>query len=61
MQLGRGRSCIVSGVEKACTAGLSGPDEAIGASVDWDREYFTMATGLSRAVREAFVRLLKRD
>src|SRR6202034_3440679 len=28
-----------------------------GASVDWSREYFTMDTGLSRAVREAFVRL----
>jgi len=29
----------------------------LGASVDWDREYFTMDDGLSRAVREAFVRL----
>ncbi len=29
----------------------------LGASVDWDREYFTMDEGLSRAVREAFVRL----
>jgi valyl-tRNA synthetase len=29
----------------------------LGASVDWSREYFTMDTGLSRAVREAFVRL----
>ena len=29
----------------------------IGASCDWDRERFTMDEGLSRAVREAFVRL----
>ena len=29
----------------------------LGASVDWSREYFTMDDGLSRAVREAFVRL----
>src|SRR6202047_3759024 len=29
----------------------------LGASVDWDREYFTMDEGLSRAVREGFVRL----
>jgi valyl-tRNA synthetase len=29
----------------------------LGASVDWSREYFTMDARLSRAVREAFVRL----
>src|ERR1051326_8038322 len=29
----------------------------LGASVDWSREYFTMDEGLSRAVREVFVRL----
>ncbi len=29
----------------------------LGASVDWSREYFTMDDQLSRAVREAFVRL----
>ena len=29
----------------------------LGASVDWDREYFTMDERLSVAVREAFVRL----
>ncbi len=29
----------------------------LGASLDWDRERFTMDEGLSRAVREAFVRL----
>jgi valyl-tRNA synthetase len=29
----------------------------LGASVDWDREYFTMDEKLSRAVREVFVRL----
>ena len=29
----------------------------LGASVDWSREYFTMDERLSRAVKEAFVRL----
>jgi valyl-tRNA synthetase len=29
----------------------------LGASVDWDREYFTMDDNLSQAVREVFVRL----
>src|SRR5438046_9451106 len=29
----------------------------LGASVDWDREYFTMDENLSRAVRDVFVRL----
>src|SRR5690349_14424937 len=29
----------------------------LGVSVDWSREYFTMDEGLSRAVREVFVRL----
>src|SRR3984885_8838011 len=29
----------------------------LGASVDWDREYFTMDENISRAVREVFVRL----
>ena len=32
-----------------------------GASVDWDRERFTMDEGLSRAVREVFVSLYERD
>jgi len=29
----------------------------IGASCDWERERFTLDDGLSKAVREAFVRL----
>ena len=33
----------------------------LGASVDWDREYFTMDENLSVAVREAFVRLHEQD
>ena len=32
-----------------------------GASVDWSRERFTMDPGLSRAVRETFVRLWEKD
>lgn len=31
----------------------------LGASCDWDRERFTLDEGLSRAVREAFVRLYR--
>ena len=33
----------------------------MGASVDWDRERFTMDEGLSKAVQEVFVRLYKDD
>ncbi|HET6414514.1 MAG TPA: valine--tRNA ligase [Anaeromyxobacter sp.] len=33
--------------------------QALGASLDWDRERFTMDEGLSRAVREVFVRLFE--
>ncbi len=32
----------------------------LGASCDWDRERFTLDEGLSKAVREAFVRLYKK-
>src|SRR5512147_1551179 len=32
----------------------------LGASCDWDRERFTMDAGLSKAVREAFVRLFEK-
>ena len=32
----------------------------LGASVDWDREYFTMDDNLSHAVREVFVRLYQK-
>jgi valyl-tRNA synthetase len=33
----------------------------LGASVDWQREYFTMDEDLSHAVREVFVRLYEQD
>ena len=33
----------------------------LGASCDWERERFTMDEGLSRAVREVFVRLYEED
>jgi len=33
----------------------------LGASVDWDREYFTMDENLSQAVREVFVRLYEEE
>ncbi len=35
--------------------------KAIGASCDWNRTYFTLDEGLSRAVREVFVRLYEKD
>ncbi len=35
--------------------------KAIGASCDWGRTYFTLDEGLSRAVREVFVRLYEKD
>jgi len=35
--------------------------EKIGASLDWNRERFTMDEGLSRAVREVFVTLYERE
>ncbi len=35
--------------------------KAIGASCDWTRTYFTLDEGLSRAVREVFVRLYEKD
>ncbi|MGI6367922.1 MAG: valine--tRNA ligase [Anaerolineae bacterium] len=34
---------------------------SLGVSCDWDRERFTMDSGLSQAVREAFVRLYEQD
>ncbi|HEY7682793.1 MAG TPA: valine--tRNA ligase, partial [Gemmatimonadales bacterium] len=34
--------------------------KAIGASADWSRTYFTLDEGLSRAVREVFVRLYEK-
>lgn len=34
--------------------------KTLGASCDWDRERFTMDEGLSRAVREVFVRLFEK-
>src|SRR5690348_15330139 len=36
---------------------ILGQMKRLGASVDWDREYFTMDENLSRAVTEVFVRL----
>jgi len=40
---------------------IVGQFKRIGSSCDWSRERFTMDPGLSRAVREAFVRLWERD
>ncbi len=34
---------------------------ALGASLDWSRETFTLDPGVSRAVREVFVRLYRKD
>jgi valyl-tRNA synthetase len=40
---------------------ILGQMKRLGASVDWQREYFTMSDDLSVAVREAFVRLYEQD
>src|SRR5512141_1360033 len=39
---------------------ISNQIRRLGASCDWDRERFTLDDGLSRAVREAFVRLYEK-
>ena len=39
---------------------ITGQIRRLGASCDWDRERFTLDEGLSRAVREAFVRLYEK-
>ncbi len=55
-----GREAFVKRVwEWRCHYGRAILDQMkrLGASVDWDREYFTMDERLSVAVREAFVRL----
>src|SRR5512142_597395 len=39
---------------------ITGQIRRIGASCDWERERFTLDDGLSRAVREAFVRLYEK-
>ncbi len=48
-RLGSGRSSTATASSSSC--------KVMGASLDWERERFTMDDGLSRAVREAFVRL----
>ncbi|MBE7211176.1 MAG: valine--tRNA ligase, partial [Gluconacetobacter diazotrophicus] len=55
-----GREAFVARVWdwKATSGGRIGEQlRRLGASADWDRERFTMDDGLSRAVRETFVRL----
>ena len=37
--------------------GITGQSRSLGISVDWERERFTLDEGLSKSVREAFVRL----
>jgi valyl-tRNA synthetase len=39
---------------------ITGQIRRLGASCDWDRERFTLDEGLSKAVREAFVRLYEK-
>jgi valyl-tRNA synthetase len=48
-------------VKKEHHALISRQLSRMGASVDWERERFTMDEGLSRAVREVFVSLYERD
>ncbi|MDT9587211.1 MAG: valine--tRNA ligase [Candidatus Arsenophonus melophagi] len=47
---------------KAETSGnISKQMRRLGNSIDWQRERFTMDTGLSKAVKEAFIKLYKDD
>jgi valyl-tRNA synthetase len=55
-----GREAFVERVwewKKHYGGAIQGQMKRLGASVDWDREYFTMDENLSRAVIECFVRL----
>jgi valyl-tRNA synthetase len=55
-----GREAFVEGVwewRRHYGGAILGQIKRLGASVDWQREYFTMDENLSVAVREAFVRL----
>ncbi len=55
-----GREAFVDRVwewKKQYGSAIQGQMKRLGASVDWDREYFTMDENLSRAVIECFVRL----
>ena len=57
-QLGRqGFVCRVWEWKKHYGGAIQSQMKRLGASVDWDREYFTMDENLSRAVTEVFVRL----
>ena len=55
-----GREAFIAGVwewKRHYGGAILDQMKRLGASVDWDREYFTMDENLSRAVREVFVRL----
>lgn len=57
-KLGReGFVCRVWQWKKLYGGAIQAQMKRLGASVDWDREYFTMDDNLSRAVIEVFVRL----
>jgi len=47
--------------KEASHARITEQHRRLGVSCDWDRERFTLDDGLSRAVREAFVRLYERE
>src|SRR5882762_9869311 len=55
-----GREAFIERVwewKKLYSGAITEQMKTLGASVDWDREYFTMDEGLSEAVTEVFVRL----
>ena len=53
--------CAAPGSGKRNTGGIiTRQIRRLGASCDWDRERFTLDEGLSKAVREAFVRLYEK-
>jgi valyl-tRNA synthetase len=61
---GLGREAFVERVwqwRRETGGAILGQMKRLGASVDWQREYFTMDENLSAAVREAFVRLYEQN
>src|SRR5512142_1022401 len=55
-----GREAFIKRVwewKRQCGGAITDQMHRLGASVDWDREFFTMSDQLSRAVKEAFIHL----
>ncbi len=60
MKMGGRNSCVGHGMEEKLQPAYPSQIRRLGASCDWTRERFTLDDGLSKAVREAFVRLYEK-